>query len=630
MKRSMGLYFDRLLFFLLLGLTIPVTTMSQSGVSVVMEPLSPAQVDFEGMLGQAADLDIGGRLQTLPTWNNSALIRIFDKDQLDTIGVDWLGEHVGKWMYSAARAAVRTHDQDLKALVFRVADYMMARQEADGYLGTYAPAVRYTSDTRTNFNSTWDIWGQSYLILGFLEVYRFWPDDRYLNTAVRMGDLLYNTFYETGKSTAYRGNHYGLSGTILLEPIVDLYKVTGDPKFLAFGKHIIQQMEDRPELRIVSNSLDNVDVQRIGDGKIYQLVWNYDGIAKLYEITGNPDYLHAVENAWQDIVDQHLTLGASPWGGIGIHHEVFNRKGYWTPYGFVETCNTMSWIQLNRDLLAITGEAKYADIIERAAYNALLGAQYPDGEAWCYFSFPNGKRHTALYRACCRSSGVMAMEEIAPLIYGKMRDGVSINIYSTSKAVVDLGKSGRVEVAQETGYPADGTVNVVIKPAKPGVFPVFVRIPDWADKAEIQVNGETVASNPAPNSYFEINRKWGKKDEITLEFPMQIKLHKRIEHEEYRNTDMYSIDWMAMTRGPLVYAISGLIDGKEREDVLTLPAGDPEKLFTPTAAPAGCNGPAYQLTLPGRAPIVFLPWYEAGGRENGAWRLTWFQVGPLE
>ena len=626
------LIFSLLFVFLNMILTVELilaqskTPSKLVKVPIAMEALKPQEVVLRGIIGKGADASCEGRLKTLTTWNNGKLLAIFNKQSLDTEGTDWLGEHVGKWMYTAARSANRTNDSTLLATLQKTADYLVSMQEPDGYLGTYAPAVRFTSDLRKNFDMTWDIWTHSYLILGFLEINCYWPNKRYRNAATKIGDLLYKTFYKTGKNVAYRGNHFGLSGTVLLEPIIELYKQTGDQRYIDFGKEIVEQMEGRPELQLVSRCLKGYDLSRIGDGKIYQLCWNYVGIAKLYEVTGNPDYLKVVQNAWQNIVKYHLTLGGGPWGGIGKHHECFNRQNYWSPYGFVETCNIMSWIQLNRDLLLITGEAKYAEMIERTAYNALLGAQYPDGEGWCYFSFPNGKRHLALYRACCRSSGALALEEIAPLIFGRMGNGLSVNIYTESEETINLPIVGRVKIIQRTNYPFDGKVNLIINLRKQATFPLFLRTPNWADEVNVEINNKPISKNIVKGSYLKLIRKWKRDDKIVLNFPMKLHIHKKSEREVYRGKDIYRIVWMALTRGPLVYAVNGLIDGKEREEVLNMPEENPEALFYACPTPSGYNGPAFKLNIPDREPIVFLPYYEAGGRVEGTWRLIWIQV----
>ena len=114
-----------------------------------------------------------------------------------------------------------------------------------------------------------------------------------------------------------------------------------------------------------------------------------------------------------------------------------------SPYGYVETCSTLAWIQLNRELLAITGEAAYAEEIERSAYNDLLGAQAPDGEDWCYYSFPNGRRVHTTYWRCCKSSGAMALEELPSVAYATSADGVRVNLLGPSEATLQRARCRR-------------------------------------------------------------------------------------------------------------------------------------------------------------------------------------------
>ena len=604
------------------------TTSQVVKVPPAMELLSPQDVVLKGIIGQAVESSRQGRLKTLHTRDNSRLTAIFSKDSVakSTGGTDWIGEHAGKWMYTAARAAKRTNDTELLAELHKVADYLVSMQEEDGYLGTYAPAVRMTSDSRENHRHSWDVWTHSYLILGFLEINRYWPNQRYVDTARKIGDLCIKTFGEGGRNLAYFGSSKGVSSTILLEPIVELYKTTGDKRYLDFGELILKQAEKRAGHQILSSSLKWEDLTEIGGGKVYQLCWNFMGIAKLYQVTGNPDYLKAARYAWQEIVKYHLTLGGGPWGGIGKHRELFNYRNYWSPYGIIETCSIMSWIHLNRELLRITGQAKYAEEIEKALYNALLGAKYPDGQHWCYFTFPNGKRHYARHWDCCPSSGALALEEVAPLVFGKIEDGLAVNIYTASEAMITLPKAGTVKITQKTNYHMDGEVKIIINHKDSAEFTIFLRIPNWAEQASVTVNGKAVTEDLTQGSYLKIARKWKDGDEIVMNFPMKLCVHKRVERQEHQNKDIYRVDWVALSRGPLVYAAGGLIDGKEREEMLNIPQTNPEALFSTCPVPAGFNGPAFQLNLPNRKPILFLPYYEAGGRANKVWRLTWLQA----
>jgi hypothetical protein len=381
-------------------------------------------------------------------------------------------------------------------------------------------------------------------------------------------------------------------------------------------------MEERPGLEVVSRCLDGHDLEEVGDGKIYQLNWNLLGIAKLYEVTGNIDYLKAVNHAWQNTVEYHLTLGGGPWGGVGRHAECFNRKGYFSPYGFVETCNTISWIQFNKQMLHLTGEAKYADAIEVTVYNSMLGAEYPNGEDWCYFIFPNGRRHQAIWRDCCKSSGAFGLEEIAPVIFGSMGEGASVNVYSPSEGTISLGNGKSVKLVQETNYPFEEKVKIIVNPSQRSNFPIYVRIPAWSQNSKVYLNGKSFKEPCIPNTYLKLEREWSEGDVITLHFPMEIKIHNQYQNYLHRNIEVYRIDYLGITRGPLAYA-TGLIDGYKPEVTLKIPKEGFNEFFSMTKTPDGYKGPAIQFALPGREPIVYLPYYESGGRVNGSWHLTW-------
>ena len=625
----------------ILSLLIPSLLMSANPdpaakVDVKMTLLTPGDILLKGVLGKNINASLNGRLKTFITGTESLPVAIFNRDSVAKVtdlnrrpdgedifvGGGWLGEHTGKWLITAARAADRTNDDELVKTMKEISDYLISVQEEDGYLGTYSKTVRMTAPGPYP-KRTWDVWVHSYLMLAFLEMYHYWPEERYLNVVTKIGDLCVKTFGEDGtKSLAYMGNHLGLSGTILLDPIVELYKVTGEEKYLTFAEHIIKQMEERPGLQIVSSCLAGHDLEEVGDGKIYQLNWNFIGIAKLYEITGNEDYLKVAKHAWQNTHDYHLTLGGGPWGGVGRHAECFNQKGYFSPYGFVETCNTMSWIQFNKQMLHLFGDAKYAEAIEVSAYNSMLGAQYPNGEDWCYFIFPNGRRHQAIWRDCCKSSGALGLEEIAPALYGSMQGGASVNVYSPSEGTIRLGDENIVKLVQDTNYPFDGEVKITVHPSDDSNFPIFVRIPAWSQKSKVLINGKSFTGQVTPNTFLKLEQKWSDGDVITLQFPMDIEIHKQFQNYMHRNIEVYRLDYFGITRGPLVYA-TGLIDGYKPEVTLKISQDEMKEMFSMTSTPDGYDGPAIQFDLPGREPIVYLPYYEAGGRVNGSWRMTW-------
>src|SRR5690606_27381922 len=160
----------------------------------------------------------------------------------------------------------------------------------------------------------------------------------------------------------------------------------------------------------------------------------------------------ALDLQWQAIRDHHLSLGGGPFGGIGHRsREVFNPAGVFDPEAYIETCSVLAWIQLNRELLAITGDVRHAEEIERSAYNDLLGAQAPNGEDWVYYSFANGRRIHTNYWRCCKSSGAMALEELPAVAWAHDERGVVAHPLGPGQARSPLPGGGPAPLRRRAG-----------------------------------------------------------------------------------------------------------------------------------------------------------------------------------
>ena len=595
-----------------------------------------AEVTLSGLLGEAIAASRNGRLFHFITDERSPAIAIFDRAAaLKNLEGDWYGEHAGKWLVAAAKAAARSGDATLKANVMRVTDHLIAQQEPDGYLGTYARERRFMWPQPPKPGSwdgapslrTWDIWTHSYLILGLVEVHRQLAHPNALASARRIGDLCWRTLTEDGIDICELGNHHGLSATVLMDPAVELYNATQESRYLALAERVLAQANANPELALLPRALSGADAAEIATGKAYQLCWNLVGLAKLQQASGLPEYRTAVESLWNSIRTQHLTLGGGPWGGVAHRsREVFNAPGSFSPHAYVETCSTLAWIQLNRELLAISGDARYAEEIERSAYNDLLGAMAVNGEDWCYYSHPNGARVHTTYWRCCKSSGAMAMEELPGLAYRQLGEHtLQVNLYGPGCARFTLG--GGVTLEQTTAYPYNGEVRISVAPRTAMCFSISLRIPSWAQGASVRINGNLV--DAVPGHYSVINRRWQPGDTIALEFPMQpvLRRHALQNTQESRAPDgslvrqqVLNHEYIAITRGPLVYA-TGLIDGFKTEETVRLP--NLGALTLESGEP-----PVIRLHPEDRAPIDLEPYFCAGGRADGAWRLTWLSLAP--
>jgi DUF1680 family protein len=609
-------------------------------------PAAAGAVALGGVLGEAIEASRRGRLGHFITGADSPAIAIFHPEHTrENLEGDWYGEHAGKWLYAAARAVARSGDDTLRENLRAVADYLLSRQADDGYLGNYAPERRFMRPQPPKPVSwdgapawrTWDIWTHSYLILGLIETWRALDDDRYLAAAQRIGDLCWRTLGEGGIDITTLGNHFGMSATVLMDPAVELHLATGDLRYLELAERIAEQADAEPRLGLIRRALEGADASEIATGKAYQLAWNLVGLAKLHRATGKARYRDAVEHLWRNIREHHLTLGGGPWGGVAHRsREVFNPAGVFSPQAYVETCSVLAWLQLNRELLRITGHARHAEEIERIAYNDLLGAAAPNGEDWCYYSFPNGPRVHTTYWRCCKSSGAMAWEELPPLAYGVADDGaLQVNLHGPGQARLALA-GGEVGVVQSGGYPFDGDVTLELQPAQAMRFTLRLRVPAWAEGARVAVNGEALDIAATPGEWLDVDRDWRPGDTVSLRLPMTPVLHRRRSRnvQESRAPDgspvrqqVLRYEYVGLTRGPLAYA-TGLIDGFKHEEAVRLPGDAPTDWLRESPAADGGPGVDVEMRLSCRAPLRFSPYYRAGGREDGAWRLGWLSLAP--
>ena len=181
-----------------------------------------------GVLGQAIDASRRGRLSRFIVDEASPPVALFAPAHRNAnLEGDWYGEHAGKWLIAAARAAAHAPDAALAARVRRVAEYLIGQQEADGYLGTYARERRFTLRQPPRPGSagdpqglptwdgapaqrTWDIWVHAYLVLGLLEVHKRFGHRPSLDAARRIGDLCWHTLNGGGIDITELGNHHGL------------------------------------------------------------------------------------------------------------------------------------------------------------------------------------------------------------------------------------------------------------------------------------------------------------------------------------------------------------------------------------------------------------------------------------
>jgi len=518
----------------------------------------------------------------------------------------WIGEHVGKFLFSASKTYAYGHDPRLRRLMDGMVSTYIACQLPDGYLGTYLEKDRWTE---------WDVWAHKYAIIGLLNYYSVTGYQPALETAERAADLICRTFGDdsTRRDLMAAGDHAGLAPGSILEPMVDIYRYTGNPKYLAFCRYILRAYEQPDGPKIISQLEKYDDVTKVGDAKAYEMLSCFLGLLKYYQLTGEKKYLRILEAAWTDITTHRLYIT-----GTASDHEIFVQTGVLKAANddeMGEGCVTVTWIQFNLSLLQITGETKYAEEIERSVYNHLLAAENPQTGCVSYYTALQGVKP---YRcdqgySCCLSSVPRGISLIPEMIGGKIDGCFSVLLYENGVVTTTVrgsdGEGVSLVVKSSTKFPTEGRVEFEIEPAQAAVFTINFRVPVWSANFKARIGGESYEGHKG--GMLAIQRQWkaGDRVEISFEMPVEV-LPGGI---SYPNA-------IAIKRGPQVLAIDqGLNPGIDSVSSVTY-VGNSRLVDAGAAIPAAWDWKeAFYLDaqinhIPKK--IVLVPFAEAGQKTD--------------
>ena len=528
------------------------------------------QVVVGGLLGHAIDAGYDGRLAQYINSPESYAIKLFSPEMVAKGKGGWQGEHAGKWLYAASKAYERTGNPAVRERLVSVADYLISRQEEDGYLGCYREDKRYYHRPGPEaMKVDWDTWIMAYLIKGFTEASIATGDAKYADCALRITEFLHWTVFEQGIKIAQTGMHSGMAGCGILDAFCDLYAVRPVPVVREMIERCIFELDTTPCLELITLAAKGYDVSLIGNGKIYEMLRCLTGLAKAYQLylsgampkgstaaagVAPSLLLQACTNAWRSVRKSHLTTLGGPWGGINFCWELFNRPAEWAPYECTETCSVMQWMNFCWEMLKITGDGKYASEIEKTAYNALMAARAEDGLRWEYYVRTNGELTPRGDWACCWSSGMVALEDLPNYIYKV--DGLTLFVNVICEGEF---KTPDYTVKQISDYARTGIAEFELSK---GNYKLAIHQPEWAGSFTATVNGRAVKTS-VKNGYICVKHSWKAGDHLRLEFPYKIRTLERA--WEYRNAGAkehnfanwyngFTRHYVTFSAGPLVFA----------------------------------------------------------------------------
>ena len=493
-------------------------------------------------------------------------------------GTNWSDGDCYKWMEAVSHVYGVTGDEELDRALDELIDVISKAQDPDGYICT-----------QTQLNPEKERWGQR----GYHELYnmghlmtsacvhhRVTGKENFLNIAKKLGDYLYALFQPRPPELA----HFGWNPSNIMG-LVDLYHATGDPRYLELaGIFVDMRGSDSQDFNKIPGYLlrdggdqnqDRIPIRKETEavGHAVTATYLYCGAADVYAETGEKALMDGLERIWNDMIrgKMYITGGVAAlhWGlstrrdlvheAFGLPYQLPNASAY------NETCANIGNAMWNWRMLGITGEAKYADVMEQVLYNSMLSAMSIDGKHFCYTNPLRwyGEEHQLLSNDtqgrwfthtcyCCPPQVARAIAWLHNWAYSLSDEGVWVHLYGGSHLETMLADGVPLKLLQETNYPWEGQIKLIIEKAPDRSFAIMLRIPSWAKGAEIKINGEGAGVEVRPGAYAAIQRVWSAGDVIELRLPMEARLvvaHPRV--EEIGNH-------AAVMRGPVVYCLESV------------------------------------------------------------------------
>ncbi len=535
----------------------------------------------------------------------------------------WIGEHVGKYLETACNVWKNTHDARLKKQMDRMMYELINSQLKDGYLGTYTP---------DNYWTSWDVWSHKYNLYGLLAYYAATAYQPALETCKKIGDLLCSTFgnQRGQRDIILAGEHIGMAATSVLDPMVELYRYTGEKKYLDFCYYLISAWDQNDGPKIISTLLSIGKVNKVANGKAYEMLSNLVGLTKLYRVTGDEKFLKPVLIAWNDIVSKRLYIT-----GSASSFEIFQDDEILPATAgdnIGEGCVTTTWIQLNQSLLAISGDLKYLEQVEKSIYNHLLGAENPETGCVSYYTPLIDKKPYSCDITCCTSSVPRGIAMIPFFTFGNVKNVPSLMFYEPGyykeRIIISDNKSINLSLQIESNFPENGAAIITISTSENSAFPISLRVPSWCSGFIAKVDDKEYKGSA--NQYLTIQRLWKSGEKIKVSFDMPI--HVINGGKSYPGQ-------IAFLRGPQVLAFDDSLNNGMNKDSRSKAgqnwfAGKPEVKANAKALPERWIGSqAYSVNINDRnknairQDWILVPFADAG--QTGGTVDVWLKLKPI-
>jgi uncharacterized protein len=550
----------------------------------VLRPLGAGDVEITGGLwaerqriNREVTLPLGAeQLERAGNYENLRLAAGTGTGSYAGLPLPFLDSDVYKWLEAVSWELGRAPSVELEALAGEAIGLTAAAQADDGYLDSYyqvlKPGVRYAELPMGH-----ELYCAGHLVQAAVARARTTGRTDLLEIATRVVDNVEAALGPKARS--------GVCGHPEIEmALVELYRLTGDERHLAMATCFLDRrghgllgpgrygpayyQDDRPVREATSVT-----------GHAVRALYLACGVVDAFLETGERALLDASVAQWEDMVATRTYLT----GGVGARHR---DESFGDPYelppdrAYCETCAAIASVMWSWRLLLATGEARYADLIERTLYNGFLSGVSLDGREFFYVNplqlrashqEPSNNRGSAqragwYHCACCPPNVMRLLSSLAHYVATAGERGVHLHQYvpGTVRATLPSGAGVTLEIS--TDYPWTGRVEVTVAASGEEAWPLALRVPGWCRGASLSVAGEE-HRDLAPGAYATVTRAWRPGDRAVLELPLAARLtwpHPRVDAVR---------GCVAIERGPLLYCLEqvDLPAGVELADVGLVP-----------------------------------------------------------
>lgn len=459
-------------------------------------------------------------------------------DNPDTANLHWgweaptcqlRGHFLGHWISAAAKLIAADGEPELRVKLDNIVSELARCQELNG--GEWVGSIPEKYFTRLIKNQY--IWSPQYVmhktIVGLSDAYIYAGNTQALDILSHLSDW-YITWTEKAAETnphaVYAGEEAGM-----LEVWAQLYQLTKDEKYLTLAKRYADAGLFR-KLKEGKDSLTNCHANA-------SIPFTH-GAAKMYEITGDSDWLEVIKLFWKVAVTDRGMFSTT-----GMNAGEFwvppHMQGHFLGSSDQEFCTVYNMVRTASYLLKYTGEAQYADYIERALYNGFLAQQNAQTGMPAYFlPLGAGSRKKWGTRTrdfwCCHGTMVQAQTLYPELVWFTDGDKITAAQYIPSEFTAEMN-GANVTVSQTTGMKYyndqaffdekdDGQMSrwllkFSVKCDKPVRFTLSLRVPEWAKGVELEVNGKNTAA-PVKDGWLDITADW-QNDSVQVFFPSELR-----------------------------------------------------------------------------------------------------------